>query len=277
MQLHTRQNIVRYCRELANADSEAGIRDLMAIFVGYLDVPYYSYLASLPTTEPGETPREIILTNLPETMMAQYSQYRWFESDYAANQCLEQSRSLCWHWLDYPKNARSKAVVRLAADYGIRNGIYVPTYGGPVNITGVFGVFVKQRDARSRRHLETILPDVHHLAQTLHPVVTAVKAPELAAYNQIQFTQIEKDLLIYLQAGLKRTDIANRLTIAVTTMDKHIRALLDKLQVNNVNELLARAGKLGLLDPHRLHNETNTLPRRRKGRPKEVAAKPREA
>src|SRR5262249_27105412 len=62
-------------------------------------------------------------------------------------------------------------------------------------------------------------------------------------------TRREKEILELLAQGLSGPEIAQKLTLAISTVKSHIRQIYGKLGVNSKRQALQRAGELGMLEP----------------------------
>src|SRR5260221_1007624 len=75
-------------------------------------------------------------------------------------------------------------------------------------------------------------------------------------------TQREREILAYLGQGLTATEIAQELTLAVSSVRWYIQQVYNKLGVNNKQRALLRAGELGLLAGYGQPPGVTQLPRK---------------
>jgi predicted ATPase/class 3 adenylate cyclase len=61
-------------------------------------------------------------------------------------------------------------------------------------------------------------------------------------------TRREREILVYLNEGFSAPEIAEQLTLAISTVKSHIQQVYGKLGVNSKRQALTRAKELGLLD-----------------------------
>ena len=67
--------------------------------------------------------------------------------------------------------------------------------------------------------------------------------------NPENLTERQLEVLQLLALGLTNSEIADRLVVSVRTVDHHVAAVLDKLQVGSRRDAARRAGELGLTVP----------------------------
>lgn len=74
--------------------------------------------------------------------------------------------------------------------------------------------------------------------------------PHYAEYpsNAIRLTQREKDILMLVRSGLLSKEISEQLSISVHTVNTYRQRIIEKLNVNNSNEAIRMATKLGILE-----------------------------
>jgi len=65
--------------------------------------------------------------------------------------------------------------------------------------------------------------------------------------NPFQLTNRQIDVLNLLSEGLQNAEIAERLFISAKTVDHHISAILEKLEVNSRAKAVSKAQQVGLL------------------------------
>ena len=92
--------------------------------------------------------------------------------------------------------------------------------------------------------------DAYHGQSTLSPAVTQVLVAATARPPEPDYhlTERERELLGLLIKGLSNPDIADRLTISLSTVKFHISSILAKLQVSSRTEAVALAVEKHLVD-----------------------------
>jgi DNA-binding NarL/FixJ family response regulator len=65
--------------------------------------------------------------------------------------------------------------------------------------------------------------------------------------NPAGLTDRQLEVLELLAAGLSNAEIADRLVVSPRTVEHHVAALLDKLQVESRRDAVRRAGDLGVI------------------------------
>lgn len=124
-------------------------------------------------------------------------------------------------------------------------GVSAPGLIGDLIEAGVDGLFSKAADNTELfAKLPLILNGGRHIAQ-----VFVDRLQDQPARTVL--TDRERQTLNMIIAGRSSKEIANGLGISIKTVDKHRTSLMQKLEVNSVPQLVARALKDGLIDPAR--------------------------
>src|SRR5262245_45255297 len=80
-------------------------------------------------------------------------------------------------------------------------------------------------------------------------------------------TRREREILALLAQGLTRPEIADKLTVALSSVKTHLQHVYGKLGVNDRRQAIVRAGALGLLDSPPAAMPTRAQPERKHNLP----------
>ena len=73
-------------------------------------------------------------------------------------------------------------------------------------------------------------------------------------------TRREREILVLLAQGYSAQEIAQQLTLALSTIKWYVQQVYDKLGVNNKQQAILRAGELGLLETHSSSTTVHSRP-----------------
>lgn len=141
-------------------------------------------------------------------------------------------------------------LVRLFADHGMRHVLLVP--GIPDNRTRALVLGAHGREAAQALRA----PGRRGLIATLGAVVTACVHPEQASADDPEHYDIgpvlsprEREVLLWLAAGLRTTGIAHRMGIENVTVSLHLASARRKLGAKTREQALVIALRDGLIQP----------------------------
>ena len=107
--------------------------------------------------------------------------------------------------------------------------------------SGAHGLFLKSDPVEElSRALEDIVSGKHAFSRSVSAI--------LSGYVQVHATSRERQILYALARGEPNNQIAERLGISPSTVDKHRTSLMRKFGARSLGELLAAALREGLLD-----------------------------
>ena len=123
-------------------------------------------------------------------------------------------------------------------------GVVAPGVLANMVESGVHAIFSKG-DAPSSiaEVLPIILEGGHHVAPSLLSLIEKGHQAE-------SLTDRERQTLNMIISGKSNKEIARAMHISAKTVEKHRTSLMQKLEVHSLAELMARALKDGLIDPH---------------------------
>src|SRR5215510_9733548 len=74
-------------------------------------------------------------------------------------------------------------------------------------------------------------------------------------------TRREREILVLLAEGHSASEIAQQLTLALSSVKWYVQQVYNKLGVNNKQRAILRAGELGLLETHSLSSSIHFHPK----------------
>ncbi|MGE3248212.1 MAG: response regulator transcription factor [Beijerinckiaceae bacterium] len=122
-------------------------------------------------------------------------------------------------------------------------GVTAPGIVGSLVGSGIDGLFSK---AAPNEYMYQKLPLILRGGKAIAPMFLDILEREP---RQDNLTDRERQTLNCIVRGQSNKEIAETLGISIKTVDKHRTSLMQKLRVNSVAQLLARAVKDGLIDP----------------------------
>jgi DNA-binding CsgD family transcriptional regulator len=117
--------------------------------------------------------------------------------------------------------------------------------GWPVSCTDLQ---MRTRFGRKRMAISTIVVREGARTTVLHPLRETVESAEIGAGagQEPRLTRRQREILYLLVEGVRVKQIAERLTLAESTVRNHVRAILRELEAHSQLEAVARARSLSL-------------------------------
>lgn len=198
-----------------------------------------------------------VLTNYPAEWLASYTKNRWHRGrDPVVNAMNHRRRSVAWDLrhaqpLGLPLDAVEKSVLAERWEAGVRAGVTAPVYdrpGHPVDYAVVSFSRETPLTETEQRHHEPCVQLFATYFQSVAPTVLLgpdqrnVPAP-------VALSPREHSCLSWAARGKSSWEIGMLLTISVATVNFHLTNAARKLGVRGRTLAVARAIRLGLIDP----------------------------
>ena len=193
-------------------------------------------------------PTYIVINGYPDEWRQHYEDSDYLHIDPTVTHCFSQTLPLFWQDIDIKKSNNHK-VFSEAADFGIISGISIPVHcirGG----TAMLSLSSNQQDQKIQRHLVDHLAICHLFANYLHEAVLRVAEdnPQLHISSKL-LSKREKECLLWITEGKTTWEISKILNIAERTVSFHVNNAIQKLDVTNRQQAVARAITLGHIEP----------------------------
>lgn len=189
-----------------------------------------------------------LLSCYPAEWQSHYNENKYFEQDPVIIHTLHHRRPVpvVWPRPGASKDALHDRIFSEAADFGLRAGMTVSAQSATQ-----IGVLSISSD-RPLEHINREIPRALGFAQLLTCYLQEVwnrLAGQLAPYNAIKLSPREIECLHWAAIGKTSWEISCILKISERTVVFHIGRAVEKLDVSNRRQAIARAIVLGLIRP----------------------------
>lgn len=123
-------------------------------------------------------------------------------------------------------------------------GVVAPGLLATMVESGAHGIFSKTADP------DLLVAELPRLLANSHFIAPELLASIEQGRRSSSLTERERQTLNMILSGKSNKEMARLLSISPKTVDKHRTSLMQKLEVHSIAELMARALKDGLIDPH---------------------------
>ncbi|MEE9320449.1 MAG: LuxR family transcriptional regulator [Granulosicoccus sp.] len=218
-----RENIVLLCEQ----------------FCGFMG--YESFLLGVYLPVAGEI---VMLSNYPMSWLEKYAKKGYIHDDPIVKHCVAHSEVLPWSRINWSRGIEGVAErkqIREAQANGLVNGISVPIHG-PGAESGLLSLATqKSKDPYTRCDSQRQL-DIQVFSQALHQTLRRVVTSEQpTSRSKADLTEREKECLSWIANGKTSWEISQILNISENTVSYHIKNSINKMEVANRAEAVAKA------------------------------------
>ena len=236
-------HIIEVQRRFATASSVAELTVLCREASHRLGFHSFVYALRVPTNFTNA--QVLMLDGYPEGWVKRYFEAEHFNADPVMAWCTQQIVPIRWSDLVLEPGSHAEQVMREAAEYGLRDGVTMPLHS-PQGELGILSLSLDAPAESARPITERALPYVHLLASHLHQAVRRV-----SGLHDMQpgLTVREDECLRWTADGKTSQEIAQLLGISASTVNFHINNAMQKLDVVNRQQGVAKAALRRMIHP----------------------------
>lgn len=204
-------------------------------------------LAILPNKNtPIEAEHAFLHSNYSTVWRDRYDAEKFHHIDPTVSHCLNKSTPLIWSPGLFASR-RQKEMYEEATSHGIRSGISLPIHGA----NGELGMLCFVSDTRPDSHFhEKAMGNLPTLSFFRDFVLeSSLKFMKPSRDNEISITPRELECLKWSAAGKSSWEIGNILRCTEANVNYHFGNIRRKFNTNSRQQAIARAIKLGLVNP----------------------------
>ena len=141
------------------------------------------------------------------------------------------------------------SILRFAVDFGLSSFVVFPLRNGDGSHYGNFTVYCD--DARHKswlRHAQRLAPLLHVTAQYFHDTLTTIDG-EQRDVSDVRLSPRQRECLLWASRGLSGKQIAERINLSEPVVHEYLGAAKRKLGCATRAHAVARAMRLGLIEP----------------------------
>jgi len=249
------QWLVDIIEEIQTSNDLSDIKRVLIKTREYLGFNNISYVVKCPETFTRST--TIFVGDYPSEWIERYSKQGYVNIDPVALHCF--TSQVPYHWKRI--NKHTEDVVHNffgeAEEFKLYDGISVgtPHFDGKIDLISLASDKIIDEDSAQQQHaiinLNALQPFIHERTSKL------LQESQHSTVN-IQLTEREKTCLVWVAEGKTAQDIAAILSISESTVVFHLKNSIQKLNVTNRSQAIAKAVLLGLISPQFPRNSVPT-------------------
>lgn len=249
------QWLIDLIEEIQTSNDMSGIKRVLVKLREHLDFTNISYVLKCPDSFTRSS--MIFVSDYPSEWVERYGKQGYVNIDPVATHCFKSQTP--YHWKR--SNEHPKGIVQQffgeANEFNLHDGISIgaPHFDGKTSLISLASDKILFKDSLHQRHAIVYM-------NALEPYINE-RIRQLLMQSQedavnIQLTEREKTCLVWVAEGKTASDIATIISISEATVVFHLKNSIQKLNVTNRNQALAKAVLLGLISPQFPRNSVLT-------------------
>lgn len=229
--------------QVTSADALSALIGRLAREIGF---DYFRFAVILPMSM--QRPKVVLFNQCPESWIRAYTENHMLARDPIIELARTQNLPIFWNRLDERASFLQQGsldVMRLAADFGLRNGISFPLHGANRE-NGILS-FISKESASTDLLLESA-PLLAWMSSYIFEA--AIRVVCLEQETQEALTERETQCLFWASEGKTSAEIACILGIAERTVNFHLNQVTRKMGTMNRYQAIAKGVNRGIVRPN---------------------------
>ncbi|NOZ10253.1 MAG: LuxR family transcriptional regulator [Gammaproteobacteria bacterium] len=245
------QWLVDIIEKIKTSNDLSGIRCILVKIREHLNFRNIIYVVKCPETFTRSS--TVFVGDYPSEWVERYSERGYVNIDPVALHCFNSQSP--YHWKHY--NEHTEGVVRKffgeAEEFKLCDGISIGTshFDGK---TGLISLAVDRSMAKDSAQQRHAIIYMNALQPFIHERISQLFQQSQKSTLSIHLTEREKTCLVWVAEGKTAHDIAAILSISEATVVFHLKNSIQKLNVTNRSQAIAKSVLLGLISPQFPHN-----------------------
>ena len=190
----------------------------------------------------------LILSNFPDEWMKHYQKENYEKIDPVLEHCISTHTPICWNEFYDSKDTKVKKLFTELCEAGLLGGVSV----GLRMSSGEVGIISMAKhepiEEESQHYYEAVLY-ITTLQPYIHDALKRLSHTYKEHREKPKLTKRELECLHLVADGKTSTEIASMLTLSESTVTFHIKNIINKLEVNNRIQAVAKAVLLDIISP----------------------------
>ncbi|QFI56327.1 helix-turn-helix transcriptional regulator [Aeromonas simiae] len=250
------EELLQLVEPFAKARSPLDTQSALERFSYKMGFDYFQLLILYPCSL--QRSHIVLINNYPKSWFETYYKNKYLMEDPVINLAMRQTQPIFWNTQDLMQSdisEKGKNVMKLAADFGVQNGISIPL-NSPTGEKGVL-TFITKVGNNSELMYENV-PKISFCSGYIFSSALEVikRRPDIAPPS-VSLSGRERECLYWASEGKTSWEIATILGITERTVNFHLNQVTTKTDSRNRNQAIAKTISSGLIVPS-LENVTMT-------------------
>jgi DNA-binding CsgD family transcriptional regulator len=209
---------------------------------------YAHFLYGVRLSTAFTTISHFIVTDYPEAWMQEYTERNYAEFDPVVQHCTRFHDPYCWDRLREDPDPKLLAFADACARHGLIGGMSIGIHGYSGD-TGIFCIGGPRPLATGSDAAFDLILALNTLLPYIHGAVNRLTKFRETGDDKPKLSERELECLLWSAEGKTADEIATILAISAPTVTFHLKNAIQKLNVSNRNQAIAKAALLGIITP----------------------------
>lgn len=209
---------------------------------------YTHFLYGVRLSTAYTTISHFIVSDYPDAWLQEYTEHNYAEFDPVVQHCTRFHEPYCWDRLREDPDPKLIAFADAAASHGLVGGMCIGIHGYSGD-TGIFCLGGPEVVATGSDAAFDLILSLNTLLPFIHAAVTRLTRFKEAEDSKPKLSDRELECLLWSAEGKTAEEIAAILSISTPTVTFHLKNTIQKLNVSNRNQAIAKAALLGIITP----------------------------
>jgi len=236
--------LIDIIEEIQTSNGLAEIKTILVKVKEYLGFDNVLYGIKQPETFTQSS--ALIISDYPFEWLKRYGEQGYVNIDPVAQHCF--SSQIPYPWSGFKKHAKKKEIFQFvgeAGEFKLRDGISV----GMPRFDGEAGLISLSTDKVLMANSDRIIIYLNAIQPFIHERICQMSGKAQYKNMNVDLTEREKTCLLWVAEGKTAYDISVILSISEATVVFHLKNAIQKLDVTNRSQAIAKAVLLGLIVP----------------------------
>jgi DNA-binding CsgD family transcriptional regulator len=223
--------------------------DFKALLTGLRErLGYMHFLYGVRLSTAYTSISHFIVSDYPEAWLQEYTERNYAEFDPVVQHCTRFHEPYCWDRLREDPDPKLIAFADACGRHGLVGGMSIGIHGysGDTGIFCIGGPRVVETGSDAAFDLVLVL---NTLLPYIHATMTRLVRFKQTEDNKPRLSERELECLLWSAEGKTAEEIASILSISTATVTFHLKNAIQKLNVSNRNQAIAKAALLGIITP----------------------------
>lgn len=240
------QWFVDLVEEIQSSSDLTEIKSILIKLCDQLEFENVAYAVKLPDTFTRIS--TLVISNYSEEWLRRYVEQGYFSIDPVAQHCFSSQQPYLWTRFTQANEKDLRQFAGEASEFNLNDGISIgmPRFNGE---TGLISLATEKKIVMTPASIKRVILYLNAMQPYIHEKIAQLSNVSGKKNIKVVLTEREKTCLVWVAEGKTAAEIATILSVSEATVVFHIKNAIQKLNVTNRSQAIAKAVLLGLIAP----------------------------